>query len=80
MNENEWSSKKLPEYCAKHGGARIIGFVNGVGVCEYCVDMGDDYSEQRDDICITCDSTGEVDGRVCKSCQGKGYVQPPSSK
>lgn len=36
--------------------------------------------QQEDGICTECDSTGEVGGRVCKSCRGKGYVQPSSSK
>lgn len=26
------------------------------------------------DICPACDSTGEVDGQLCKACQGKGYA------
>jgi len=37
-------------------------------------------ADEVDDICPECDSTGEMDGRVCKACHGKGHVQPPSSK
>ena len=33
-------------------------------------------SSGDDNICDGCDSTGEVDGRVCKTCSGKGYLNP----
>jgi DnaJ-class molecular chaperone len=33
------------------------------------------FGDEPDNICPECDSTGEIDGRVCKTCQGKGYVQ-----
>jgi len=36
----------------------------------------DDAPEPADNICDECGSTGEVNGRVCRSCQGKGYVNP----
>lgn len=32
--------------------------------------------DEGDNICPSCGSTGEVDGRVCKECQGKGYLNP----
>jgi hypothetical protein len=33
-------------------------------------------SDGDDNICDQCDSTGEVDGRVCTNCNGKGYLNP----
>jgi DnaJ-class molecular chaperone len=35
---------------------------------------------EGDDICPDCDGTGENDGRMCRACRGKGYVQQPHSK
>jgi hypothetical protein len=31
-----WVGKKMPMYCRPHG-ERILGWVNGVGLCRYCL-------------------------------------------
>jgi hypothetical protein len=36
----------------------------------------DQKLDEGDNICPFCDSTGEVGGRVCKPCRGKGYLNP----
>jgi hypothetical protein len=33
-----WISKKQPVYCRPHG-ERIVGFINGVGYCQRCLDL-----------------------------------------
>jgi predicted amidophosphoribosyltransferase len=46
-------------------------------LCESClekVEQEDSFHTPDDNLCGECGSTGEVDGRVCKNCQGKGYV------
>jgi len=32
----EWVAKKMPTYCRQHG-KRIIGFLNGLGMCKDCL-------------------------------------------
>ena len=63
--------------CICHSGDPKTKFMSEA--IPWCPSMGDGWAplvEVPDGICDQCDSTGEVDGRVCKSCQGKGYVNP----
>jgi hypothetical protein len=49
------------------------------GLCGPCLDKvgrEDALGSQDDNLCSDCDSTGEVGGRMCRSCRGKGYVTP----
>jgi len=38
----DWVSKKFPTYCQQHG-ERVIGFFNGIGMCERCTSEISDF-------------------------------------
>lgn len=44
----DWTSKKPPTYCRPHG-KRIVGFINGVGLCQDCIPKGYDMVQVTDD-------------------------------
>jgi DnaJ-class molecular chaperone len=58
--------------CQKHLGA----WRSDCPDCKANVEEKPFGSAGDDNICDQCDSTGEVDGRVCTNCGGKGYLNP----